>query len=316
MNSANINKLFKDLDRAVLCGEKIFQNNWRSKIQMAIFNPKKVILRKIVVGFLKQRYPFLLKSKTFFGSTMFVHSYDKCLWFCGMYPSPSPEIRLSKYIIKNITDDQGEIFFDIGAHHGFYTLLVNKISNGNVQIHSFEPNKLHFFVLTKNVGRFKNISIHNKAVSSKKGTVKFFENKMTLSTLNKDVASDKRFEFNEVEVIATTLDDYCSLKNIKPTFLKIDVEGAENDVLLGAVNILATSHPVVAVEIWGGSKMTKNHTDAISILTEHGYIPYKINDSGDLIKITGSVSESVSDVDGFDNFIFKKERINNRSYGK
>jgi FkbM family methyltransferase len=52
------------------------------------------------------------------------------------------------------------------------------------------------------------------------------------------------------------LDDFCKRTNVKPEFIKIDVEGAEGLVLRGASQLLRTYKPAVVVELHGWQEMT------------------------------------------------------------
>jgi hypothetical protein len=51
-------------------------------------------------------------------------------------------------------------------------------------------------------------------------------------------------------VPVVTIDDYCDRQRITPTFLKVDVESAEDRVLAGAERTLRRSGPVVVVEMF------------------------------------------------------------------
>jgi hypothetical protein len=56
-------------------------------------------------------------------------------------------------------------------------------------------------------------------------------------------------ESDVVEVPVTTIDSYCESKNLKPSLIKIDVEGFEFSVLNGAKKILKEVRPRILVEL-------------------------------------------------------------------
>jgi len=289
------------LDRAVSCARSLFDESLRSKILRTLRNPKKALLRKIIVDYFDQQRHFVLKAKTFFGRTMYVNNYEPHLWFCGMVLSPA-EIRLTRYIIKHLPEKG--VFFDIGAHHGLYTLLVHDLTNGATPVYAFEPAQVHTKILRKSIKGLSGVSIINAAVSSKSGTVTFYENNRTVSTLDKSFADSEanaRLTFVEVLVPSVSVDDYCLENDIKPTFLKIDVEGAEQAVVAGAMNVLRGVRPDVALEVWGENN--EQHLEAAHALVEIGYTPYRITEGGDITKIAEGDSLVLAG-EQFDNLLF------------
>ncbi len=291
----------KQLNAAVICAQASLDTSFLSKLLRSLRNPKKAILRKIIVGFFGQKKLFTLKAKTFFGRTIYVNNYEPQLWFCGVVLSQA-EIRLTKYIIKHLAD--GGVFFDVGAHHGIYTLLVHDLTDGNVPIYAFEPSPTHSDLLKKTVRHLVGVTVVPVAVNSTNNPTTFYENDRTVSTLDKAVTefvSNARLSFKEIIVPSITIDSYCNEHDVKPSFIKIDVEGAEQAVIEGALDILRTEHPVIALEVWGENN--NHHLEAVRILKDIGYVSYRILDSGD-IKAIPEDKPIILNNDQFDNIIF------------
>ena len=151
--------------------------------------------------------------------------------------------QLHQYSKRN----NSEIFLDIGANIGFYSIL---FSNKLKQIYSFEPNKRNFLVLTKNIERnkLKNIKIFNFGLGEKKDVLKGHSNTKGELFQTSGFAKSKNNNTGE-EVLIKKGDDVLKFKN-KNITLKIDVEGFELFVLKGLEKTLSSNHCILQIEIW------------------------------------------------------------------
>ncbi|MBI4244747.1 MAG: FkbM family methyltransferase [Planctomycetes bacterium] len=149
----------------------------------------------------------------------------------------------------------GDIFVDIGAYDGLYTLFASKsVKNGAV--YSFEPNAGAFRVLKNNIisNRCRNVTLINKAVADKMLQVNFFidTKEARVSSLFPD-ASITHTHSREISVASVSLDDYFlkinPVKNVD--FVKIDAEGSEMLILNGMLNVIEKFRPKLCIEING-----------------------------------------------------------------
>lgn len=142
-----------------------------------------------------------------------------------------------------------EIFIDIGANIGVYTVLASKVIRANSI--SFEPIQNSFDRLEDQVkiNRIDHlVRMENKGVGEKSETL-FFTNDN--DTVNKVSLAGSVASTTEIEVIA--LDGF--LKTNEKYFIKIDVEGFEYKVISGAVDILSSSNVVaLIIELNGSSE--------------------------------------------------------------
>ncbi|MEQ9371194.1 MAG: FkbM family methyltransferase [Coleofasciculus chthonoplastes F3-SA18-01] len=95
-----------------------------------------------------------------------------------------------------------------------------------------------------------NVIIEQKATGAAEGKVRMFR-KSNASVTPKNIISwgmIKNLIYGVEDVEMISLDSYAEHKNIKPTLLKIDVEGYETEVLKGAKKILETT-PKLEIEI-------------------------------------------------------------------
>jgi FkbM family methyltransferase len=154
----------------------------------------------------------------------------------------------------------GWICFDIGAHFGHYTLLMARLAGVEGQIHAFEPVPFNLTILQENARR-NNIAhivrIHPLALANATGTARFRASNAPresgqgfLVGLGPADLTWAQRRFSEFPVEQRRLDDVRRDFNIPPPqLIKIDVEGAEVDVLRGAVHTIRAVRPALIVEV-------------------------------------------------------------------
>jgi FkbM family methyltransferase len=142
--------------------------------------------------------------------------------------------------------DPTKIFLDIGSHVGTYSLTLAKHCAG---VHSFECNSKTFNHLCANIalrGLDTDITPHRTALGSRAGTLDYY-------LYSDDGASNSCLPFTNrhavsVQVPVATLDSF-NLSNIG--WIKLDVEGLEQDVLEGGLETLKRSgYPRIIFESW------------------------------------------------------------------
>jgi FkbM family methyltransferase len=166
-------------------------------------------------------------------------------------------------IIERFLPKQGDIVVDIGAHMGRYTIISSKRVGANGKVVAIEAHPSNFEMLKSNIklNQLTNVTPLNYAVYSKETKIKLYlpdeESGYTMHhsimsnyvfTKYKDKTGDKF-----VEVSANTLDYLLQLKGITDVnWVKIDVEGAEFEVLKGAHNVLSNSKDIsLLIEVHG-----------------------------------------------------------------
>ncbi|MCI0539902.1 MAG: FkbM family methyltransferase [Verrucomicrobiales bacterium] len=137
------------------------------------------------------------------------------------------------------TIQPNDVCFDVGANVGYYTLLMAKLAPQG-RVHAFEPVPLNYHLLSASVlaNGFTNVSVNQLAVSDSEGRANFVlaEDSAYSSLRN----TERKGVAREFQVATTSLSQYCDRLGIhKVDFLKVDVEGAEEQVVSGARAILA-----------------------------------------------------------------------------
>lgn len=200
----------------------------------------KLLLIKIV-RFVFAREPFYKFN---------LHIYKISLRLIGVLNSDSTQATGEEYLLESIQDNlSADVVFDIGANEGGYAKLIEKYIN-QAEIFCFEPGEKAYEKLDK----IKTDKIHTYklGVSKKKGTATFYDfNKNSkqkdkypvsaMASLYKDVFTDlHREKPKSTKIKLTTIDEFVKKEKIKEIdYLKIDTEGAEYDVLLGAKKFLS-----------------------------------------------------------------------------
>jgi len=128
---------------------------------------------------------------------------------------------------------------DIGANHGLTTALMAYYCN---HVHAFEPSPILQGSIGHHTKYCQNVTIHEMAVSDVDGPITVYDVDGSNTTMRPTAAGD----FYDVQ--STTIDTFCKTKNVKPKLIKIDVEGVESEVILGAMKVIEACRPVLFLE--------------------------------------------------------------------
>jgi FkbM family methyltransferase len=146
----------------------------------------------------------------------------------------SYEEETTKLFTEIVRD--GMNVLDLGANVGYYTLLAGSQVGERGRVFAFEPWQGSFSLLQKNieVNGFKNITAVPKAVSSRCGRRELF---LAKDPVHHSLALENGSKSVEVDVI--TVDEFVRERNISVDVVKMDVEGAESDVLEGMADTIS-----------------------------------------------------------------------------
>ena len=162
-------------------------------------------------------------------------------------------------IITRFTPKEGDIVIDIGAHIGLYTIISSKRVGANGKVVAIEADPENFEMLTSNIklNQLTNIIPLNYAVYSKETKLKLYlpSGESGFTKYNTIMPNWINTQEKFVEVNANTLDYLLQLNQIRQeevNWIKIDVEGAEFEVLKGATNVLSKSKDIaILMELHG-----------------------------------------------------------------
>lgn len=232
-------------------------NRWSAISRMARWQMATRLLPEALLGM-----PFIDDTKLFMKRGMTGATGN---WYAGLH-----ECDDMGFVLHLLRPDS--LFVDVGANIGSYSILAAATESIVISV---EPIPDTFEHLKNNI-RLNSfdakIEAHCVGLSNKKGSLKFSSK---LDTVNHVVADDEDIE--SVVVPVTTLD--LLLDGRCPDLLKIDVEGHEREVLLGALSTL--NNPAllaVLMETNGSGKRYGIEDDElIELMKEHGFESFSYN---------------------------------------
>ncbi len=176
---------------------------------------------------------------------MIKNIYMHCLQYSSYATYTEVERAEQMFYLKYLRE--GMTVFDVGANIGELSLLFSRCVRSTGQVHSFEASNETFNKLSRicQLAGRSQIKLNHVAVSDKEETVNLYVYEESYSGLN-TLAERSLHEYGIAiapthieEVQSITIDSYCAYNDIKQIdLLKVDVEGAEYQVLLGAHKML------------------------------------------------------------------------------
>jgi len=168
-----------------------------------------------------------------------------------------------------------DVFVDVGANIGLYTMLGASVVKSGGRVLAFEPNPLAVQRLVENIklNGITNVGIRHAAVGVGPGSVRITTG---LDTRN-HVVRDYKVGAS-VEVPLVSLDQETSAFH-RVNLVKMDVEGFESEVLKGARCLLARKVPAVwSVEVNGlGEQYGSGNRTIYALFAEFGYQAFRYN---------------------------------------
>lgn len=214
---------------------------------------------------------------------------DSCLQ-AGSFEAPESAF-LHRFLQEGMT------VMDIGAHHGYYTLLSSVLVGRSGRVVAFEPSARERVRLIRHVrlNRYANVQVEAFALGAEKANRELFVADGKQDWCNSLRPPAIESATMRVPVGVTTVDEFLALEGIKKVdFIKLDVEGGELDVLRGAVQLLEDRpRPIVLAEVqdirtapWGYAAR-----EIIELMVGHSYSWYTIALDGSLEALDVSASQ-------------------------
>jgi FkbM family methyltransferase len=144
----------------------------------------------------------------------------------------------------------GDIFLDVGANGGIFTVIAAKQVGPHGHVYAFEPGSRELEILRRNItlNNLSNVTVVPCAVSDRSGQAQFaISRDGALNSMAQTNRSDQQIQ-QWVTVHTLALDDFVNEFSIQRVdFIKIDIEGAERLALKGAKKTLASNKQVTVL---------------------------------------------------------------------
>jgi FkbM family methyltransferase len=237
----------------------------------------------LLKDFLKKLFLFLGLKVTRRNSGIFAYKNNFNYQF-----SPANEDKFKWLQNMNINT-----VIDVGAHQGEFAAQIHQVLP-NAKLYSFEPLRENFNELNSNLKNLPNFKSFKLAVGAHQGQMEMYCNNFSQSSsiLKTSQLHKENFPFSAVDKLEkieiNTLDDIVKSMELEDNILlKIDVQGYEDQVIMGAKNCL-NSIQVIIIEtsfapLYEGQPL---FADIYQMLIEHGFV------------YSGSLEELKSPVDG------------------
>ncbi|MDW8337995.1 MAG: FkbM family methyltransferase [Thermoleophilia bacterium] len=168
----------------------------------------------------------------------------------------------------------GMTVLDVGAHIGTYTVLASQAGGPDGCVVAFEPGRRALRYLRRHLrwnGARGNTLVVECALGSETGVVTYYEHPMEASG---EAGLLPKPAHRATKVVTSTVDVEVERRSLRPSLIKVDVEGWELDVLHGADRVLERHRPALLLSLHpeelGDRGVSEGHVR--SWLRERGYL--------------------------------------------
>jgi FkbM family methyltransferase len=232
------------------------------------------MVKGVVLGFVRKFPPLPQRLN---GQVFWVHA--RARFSISTQTFFRREAHVRRWLVENL--QAGQVFFDVGAHHGWVSMWALPLVGREGAVYSFEPSPANLTILEwhRAVNGHRPWTVVPGAVADEDAQGRSFYlidsgdspmNSLTSGTPGMPLM--ERRNISEFTVATVTLDKFCRDIGLKPNLVKIDVEGAELMVLRGARELLSQARPVIILAVhpyWLPAGQTP--AEIADLLAEHNY---------------------------------------------
>ncbi len=137
--------------------------------------------------------------------------------------------------------------FDVGSHTGYYTLLAAGAVGRHGRVWAFEPDPTNAGFLRRHVriNDLDNVRVEEAAVTDREGVACFGGGSGS--------GTGRLLDSGEISVRTSTLDGTCQRHDLRPSLIKMDIEGGEYAALCGSNMLMRWVRPVILLSTHGSA---------------------------------------------------------------
>lgn len=212
------------------------------------------MLRRVIPSYLKRyarafKHRFVVERRM--GALFLLdqkNAVDRNLLTKGTW-EPRQLDELRRQIRALNRDGEDVVFLDIGAHGALYSIVL-AAEDLVGRIVAFEPDPTNLIQLKANLfinGMLERIEVIEKAASNEKGQINFYPAEESNRGSSGTILPANGTQLNEITVDADRTDDLVAVSN-SLLVVKIDVEGGEQNVLMGMENSISRNRCLFQIE--------------------------------------------------------------------
>ena len=212
------------------------------------------------------------ESVTVFGKRLYLDDADSLN--LSIHGAHEPDTTaLPKSLVRD-----GDTVLDIGAHIGYFTLLMAGLAGDSGRVIAFEAHPDNAALLRKTIAEsgYNNVVIENKAATSRTGSLYPIPDRAgTVDHRTIDVFEDR----GRIGVEGVALDDYFPA-HAKVDVIKMDIQGAEGHALVGMQRVIARQDRLALItefEPWGLEQSGIGARGYVDILHDFGFTMYDLS---------------------------------------
>jgi len=216
-------------------------------------------------------------SVTVFGKRLYLDDADSLN--LSIHGEHEPDTTaLLESLVRN-----GDTALDIGAHIGYFTLLMAGLTGESGRVIAFEAHPDNAALLLKTIAEsgYSQVVIENKAVTSRTGPLHLFAAREgTVDHRTIDVLEG----LGRIGIEGVALDDYFPA-HAKVDVIKMDIQGAEGHALLGMKRLIARQDRLALItefEPWGLDQSGVGARAYVDMLRDFGFTIYDLSFPGGL----------------------------------
>jgi FkbM family methyltransferase len=156
---------------------------------------------------------------------------------------PMPKVSYKQYFHSQVKPEDGDCIVDAGAYIGDTIEDIVKENIAYKQIYAFEPDEQNYAKLIENTKTYQSVEAHKYGLWDKSDKLYFSAESNSGSSITSDISKSNQ------TINTISLDEFFKDKE-NPTLIKMDIEGAELNALLGAKEIICKYKPKLQICIY------------------------------------------------------------------